>query len=146
MTRRREPPEASSAAFSNSICTSGTSTLPGTPSDLDRIDNDDKYTYCPLYLDPTQRMAHDYVCDTWFVQVCVAVVYMLPYPELLLKQFGTAGSGKTQCNRTYVVTLRLRQAILTALTTQTYAAATDPWLVALGNLILYPLEFGAEET
>ena len=78
----------------------------------DDVTEEDRKTWCPTVLDPTQKLLHDYIVHTWFPQVVVDRIAVRPLSRLMLKEFGTAGSGKTRLNRTIVVSLRSITAIL----------------------------------
>ena len=51
-------------------------------------------------------MLHDYVCKTWFHGILADYALRRKLRKLQIKEFGTAGSGKTRLNRTMVVSLR----------------------------------------
>ena len=60
----------------------------------------------PNVLDPTQRLLHDYVTRTWLYGATCDYLRHAPLRDLSIKEFGTAGSGKTRLNRTMVVSVR----------------------------------------
>ena len=74
----------------------------------------------PDKLDPTQRLLHDQICKTWFHGIIADYISVRPLRKLQIKEFGTAGSGKTRLNRTMVVSMRfLLQSLRLALDERT---------------------------
>ena len=51
-------------------------------------------------------MLHDHICKTWFHGILADYALRRKLRKLQIKEFGTAGSGKTRLNRTMVVSLR----------------------------------------
>ena len=76
------------------------------PENSDTVTTEQQSEWHADKLDPTQKLLHDYICKTWFHGIIADYVSARPLRKLQIKEFGTAGSGKTRLNRTMVVSMR----------------------------------------
>ena len=72
----------------------------------DMVTQEQRDEWHPGKLDPTQRLLHNYICIKWFHGVMGDYAIGRHQRKMQIKEFGTAGSGKTRLNRTIVVSLR----------------------------------------
>ena len=75
----------------------------------DEVTQEQQNAWHASKLDPTQKLLHDHICQTWFHGILADYALRRKPRKLQIKEFGTAGSGKTRLNRTMVVSLRSTQ-------------------------------------